>query len=187
MPPVVWTLAAFAMRSFAGSFLTPAVLMTLGAALFAYIALGQPGSAYLAAVLRTFLPEASADLEIGTDELMLAYSMLSLVVGLISAGISTLARRLLGPGAPSARSGLSAVVVGLLKSGFFFISIVFTAALLLIPSIRIADGSSPLFFYLFFLVVYLISMVCYGLYYGISYAADYLPGQRRSPVVQASR
>ncbi|TET53381.1 MAG: hypothetical protein E3J64_03645 [Anaerolineales bacterium] len=175
-----WGLLAYVLRSLAGSFLTPAVLMTFGAALFAYIALGQPAAPLLAGLGQLLPADDQGMTKIGAGEVMAAYSTLSLLVGVISGAATTLARRLLGPRQPRAPRGLAGRILRFLKSGFFVISVVFTAALLLIPSTGIVDDGSPLLFYIIFFVWYVISIVCYGVYYGINYVADYLPGQRRS-------
>ena len=184
LPPIVWSIAAFSARSFAGSFLTPAVLLTIATAVFAYIALGQPAAPLLGDLLTLLFGEGGPDVHLDTNDIMLSYSLISAVVGLITGAVKTLARHLFGWREGPPRSLMQPSIVGFLKSGLFFTSLVFTASLLLIPSAKIADDGSPLPFYGLFLFFYAVAVVCYAIYYGLNFAADYVPGQRRAPVEQ---
>ena len=189
----------YTIKFMAYGFLTPVVLLTFAALMFAYITLVGPEVPFFQ-YLSPILPvDARGNASIDEDDIMKAFGfltmtffVLSLAGGWLIRVLKRVAKRIFQTESeveaeegniPSNQNPLSSAKRRLIV-GSIVITIVFLALFAVIPFARMAEGTSSLAMYLLFAVFYIIAMVSNAFYIGIDSLSDLALGWAWSRVLR---
>lgn len=183
----------FIMKYMAYGFLTPVVLMTFAALVFAQLVMVGPEIPFYE-YFSSLIPAGRIETEnirIDESDIMTGYNLITLVIFLVAIVGKWLLRllkrsyiRVFRPELEAESGGgnvpTSQTLFSNIKRRLIINGIVITAAYLVvfiaIPSTRMADGASPTSMYLVFGIFYVIAMVANVMYVGIDSLSDSVIG-----------
>jgi hypothetical protein len=180
------------------SFLTPVILITFGALMFIYLTLVGPEMPFLK-YLAFLLPiDGRGNATLDENDILNAFGLLTMAFFLLSVAgrwflrlLKRVARRILRP-----ESEVEAEEASLLPNqnpltslkrrlivGSVVITLIYLVLFIVIPSARLAEGTSVLWMYAIFALFYAITMVANAFYTGIDILSDMVLGWGWSRVI----
>jgi hypothetical protein len=188
---IVAALVGYGIKFAACGFLTPVVLITFGALMFIYLTLVGPEMPFLKYVAFLLPIDGRGNATLDENDIMNAFGLVTMAFFLVSVAgrwllrvLRRVAKRILRP-----ENEFEAEEASLLPNqnpltslkrrlivGSIAITVIYLVLFVVIPSARLAEGTSVLLMYAIFALFYAITMVAHAFYTGIDILSDVVLG-----------